>query len=63
MSLDLVGGPNPYTLISADLWRLLHLELGLLGVGIGLGPIQFGGGVGLYAPHAPAKIAGDNPMK
>jgi hypothetical protein len=63
LSLDVIGGPNPYTLVRADLWRLLHLEIGLLGVGIGLGPLQFGAGIGLYAPGAPAHIAGNNPVK
>jgi hypothetical protein len=63
LSLDVIGGPNSYTLVTADVWRLLHLEIGLLGAGIGLGPLQLGAGIGLYAPHAPARIAGDNPMK
>lgn len=62
LSLDLLGGPNPYTLVRADLWRLLHLELGLLGFGLGVGPLQVGAGIGLYAPGAPARIAGDNPV-
>jgi len=62
LSLDVIGGHNPYTLVTADIWRLLHLEIGLLGAGIGLGPLQVGAGFGLYAPQAPARIAGDNPM-
>ncbi len=63
LSVDLLGGPNSYTLVSADVWRLLHLEIGLLGVGVGLGPLQVGAGLGLYAPHAPASIKGDNPFE
>jgi hypothetical protein len=62
LSVDLVGGPNAFTLLRADLWRLLHLELGLLGFGVGIGPLQFGAGFGLYAPHAPARIAADDPL-
>lgn len=62
LAVDIVGGSNAYTLISADVWRLLHLELGLLGVGVGLGPLQAGAGVGLYAPHAPSAMMGDNPF-
>ena len=61
--LDVVGGPNAYTLLRADLWRLLHVEIGLLGLGLGIGPLQAGIGAGLYGPVAPAKIVGDNPMK
>ena len=63
LMVDFVGGPNDYTLVRADLWRLLHLEIGLLGLGIGIGPLQAGAGIGLYGPHAPTEIAGDNPFK
>jgi len=55
---ELFGGPNGGTLVSMDLWRLLHLELGLLGFGIGIGPLQFGAGAGFYAPKAPATMEG-----
>ena len=58
LSADLFGGPNSGTLVSVDLWRLLHLELGLLGIGVGLGPLQIGGGVGFYTPEAPATMSG-----
>jgi hypothetical protein len=62
LTADILGGPNSGSLITVDLWRLLHLELGLLGVGIGIGPFQFGGGVGFYTPEAPAMIHGANPF-
>ncbi len=62
LSMDLFGGPNAYTLVRLDVWRLLHLELGLLGFGLGVGPFHFGAGSGIYAPEAPAMISGDNPM-
>lgn len=55
---DLLGGANRGTLVSLDLWRLLHLELGLLGVGVGIGPLQVGAGAGFYAPQAPATMEG-----
>jgi uncharacterized membrane protein YfcA len=55
-------GTSMDTLVRADVWRLLHLELGLLGFGLGLGPLQLGAGIGLYAPEAPARIAGDDPL-
>lgn len=61
--VDFIGGPDSYTLVRAELWRLLHLEIGLLGLGVGLGPLQAGIGAGLYAPHPPAEIAGSNPFK
>ena len=62
LSADVLGGPNSGALVSVDLWRLLHLEVGLLGLGIGIGPLQIGGGVGFYTPHAPAMISGANPF-
>ena len=62
LTVDLLGGPHSGSLISVDLWRLLHLELGLLGLGVGIGPMQIGGGVGWYTPQAPASIEGMNPF-
>jgi hypothetical protein len=62
LSADLFGGPNGGTLVSVDVWRLLHLELGLLGLGVGIGPLQFGGGVGFYTPSAPAMMDGMCPF-
>lgn len=57
LSAELLGGENAGSLVSVDLWRLLHLELGLLGFGVGIGPLQFGGGLGWYHPHhAPTMI-------
>jgi hypothetical protein len=40
----------------------LHLEVGLFGLGVGLGPLQIGGGVGWYTPGAPASLHGSNPF-
>ncbi len=62
LSADLFGGPNGGTLVSVDVWRLLHLELGLLGFGVGIGPLQFGGGIGFYTPNAPAAMCGSCPF-
>lgn len=61
--VDFIGGPESYTLVRADLWRLLHLEIGLVGVAVGLGPLQAGIGAGLYSAHPPAEIQGNNPFK
>ena len=57
LTVDIVG-PTSGSLISVDLWRLLHLEIGLLGAGIGLGPLQLGGGVGWYTPEVPPALKG-----
>jgi len=56
LTADVLGGPNSGTLVTLDVWRLLHLELGLLGIGIGIGPLQFGGGLGFYTPAAPPML-------
>jgi hypothetical protein len=53
LTADIVGGPNSGSLLSVDVWKLLHLEVGLIGAGIGIGPLQLGGGVGWYTPHRP----------
>ena len=60
VSADLVGGQNDGTLVSVDVWRLLHLELGVLGVGLGVGPFQVGAGFGWYDAAPPTAMSGDN---
>jgi len=62
LAADVIGGPNSGSLVSVDIWRLLHLEVGLFGAGVGLGPLQIGGGVGWYTPGAPASLHGSNPF-
>jgi len=62
LTADILGGPHSGALVSVDLWRLLHLEVGLFGVGVGIGPFQIGGGVGWYTPGAPASLHGSNPF-
>jgi hypothetical protein len=56
LTADIVGGPNSGSLLSVDVWKLLHLEVGLLGAGIGIGPLQVGGGVGWYTPGMPKAV-------
>jgi hypothetical protein len=62
LSADVIGGPHSGSLVSVDVWRLLHLEVGLFGLGVGIGPLQIGGGVGWYTPQAPASLHGSNPF-
>ena len=62
LTADILGGPHSGALVSADLWRLVHVEVGLIGAGIGIGPFQIGGGVGFYTPSAPASLHGWNPF-
>lgn len=62
ISADLLGGQNDGTLASIDLWRLVHLEIGALGFGVGLGPLQLGAGIGWHDTAPPAAMEGDNPF-
>jgi len=62
LTADVFGGPHSGALLSVDLWRLAHFEVGLFGLGLGLGPFQIGGGVGWYTPGAPASLHGSNPF-
>ncbi|HEX5011182.1 MAG TPA: hypothetical protein VFY71_12360 [Planctomycetota bacterium] len=62
LTADVLGGAHSGALVSVDVWRLLHLELGLFGLGVGVGPLQIGGGVGWYTPKAPASLHGSNPF-
>jgi hypothetical protein len=62
LAADVIGGPNSGSVVSVDVWRLLHLVVGHFGAGVGLGPFQIGGGVGWYTPGAPASLHGSNPF-
>ncbi len=62
LSADLIGGQNDGTLATIDVWRLLHLELGAFGIGLGVGPFQVGAGVGWHDTEPPVMMTGDNPF-
>ena len=55
LTADIIG-PTSGSLVSIDLWRLLHVELGLIGAGIGIGPLQAGGGFLWYTPELPLEM-------
>ena len=60
LTADLVGPQNPGSVFSVQLWRILYFEFGLLGVSLGLGPLQAGVGTLFHRPAAPASM--DNPF-
>jgi hypothetical protein len=57
---DLVGPQNPGSIASFQLWRLFYVEFGLIGISLGLGPLQIGAGTLFHRPEAPASM--DNPF-
>ena len=57
LTADLVGPQNPGSVFSVQLWRILYFEVGLLGVSLGLGPLQVGAGTLFHRPAAPASMS------
>lgn len=51
--LQLLDGQSPGALAEVALWKLFRLEVGALGVGLGLGPIDLGIGTFFYHPEVP----------
>lgn len=60
--VELFGGYNAGTLISIEIWRINHIEIGLIGVSLGLGPLNAGFGTLFYQPGPPPVITGMNPF-
>jgi hypothetical protein len=50
---ELFDGSSPGAIGEIVLWRLARLELGLLGLAIGLGPVDLALGVLAYEPELP----------
>ena len=53
LRLDLFEGRSNGALGELTLWKLLRLEVGLLGVGVGVGPFDAALGFGFYDPAVP----------
>jgi len=53
LRLDLLDGSSDGALAEFTLWRLLRLEVGALGLGVGLGPIDLALGTLFYEPEVP----------
>ena len=61
LKVGLLKGPNSDgSLLYLQLWKLLRLELGLIGVAAGLGPLDAGIGVLFYEPRPPAYVECDD---
>jgi len=51
--LELLDGTSDGALAELSLWKLFRLEVGLLGLGVGIGPLDVGLGFGFYEPEVP----------
>ena len=61
LKVGLFKSPNSDgSLLYLQLWKLLRLELGLIGVAAGLGPLDAGIGVLFYEPRPPAYVECDD---
>lgn len=54
LRLDVLDGSSDGALAEFTLWRLLRLEVGALGLGVGLGPIDLALGTLFYEPEVPS---------
>lgn len=54
LQVDLFDGRSNGALGEITVWKLLRVEVGLLGVGLGVGPFDAALGFGFYDPDVPA---------
>jgi len=59
LEVKLFDGESDGSLGEIVLWKLLRLEVGALGVGIGVGPFDLALGTLWYEPDVPAMIGAD----
>ena len=58
LKAGLFKGPSRGSMLYLQLWKLLRLEVGFLGLAAGIGPLDAGVGVLLYEPRPPEYIDG-----
>lgn len=56
LKLGLFDGPSDGSILYFQLWKLLRLEIGFLGLAGGIGPLDAGFGILLYDPQPPEYI-------
>ncbi len=57
LRLDVLDGSSDGALAEFMLWRILRLEVGALGLGIGLGPFDLALGTLFYEPEVPTMLS------
>jgi len=60
LKLGVFDGPSDGSIIYFQLWKLLRLEVGFLGLAGGIGPLDAGFGILLYDPQPPQYIECDD---
>ncbi len=53
LEIKLLNGRSPGSILMIDLWKIAQVEIGLLGVSAGIGPLNAGIGVFFYEPQPP----------
>lgn len=53
LRLRALDGSSPGSILEVSLWKLFRLEVGLLGAGLGVGPVDAALGVAFYEPRVP----------
>lgn len=56
LELDVLDGSSDGAVAELKLWRLLRLEVGALGLGVGIGPFDVALGTLFYEPDVPRMI-------
>ncbi len=53
LSLGIFDGPSDGAIFYFNLWKLLRVEVGVVGAAVGVGPLDLGLGVLFYEPQPP----------
>jgi len=61
LRVHFLEGDSDGALAEISLWKLFRLEVGLLGVGVGVGPVDAALGIGFYEPEVP-EFTGQQPV-
>ena len=56
LKIGLFEGRSDGTLLSVQVWKLVRVEIGLIGLSLGIGPLDAGIGTLFYDPRPPAYV-------
>ncbi len=60
LKLGLLDGRNDGAIFLLQVWKLVRVEVGLLGLSVGIGPLDAGVGILFYDPEPPAYCDDDD---
>ena len=61
LRIGLLEGRSDGTLLSLQVWKLVRVEIGLIGLSVGVGPLDAGLGILFYDPVPPAYVGDECP--